>query len=1164
MRSRVVQVDTDQVTAARLGQETLRLNLFDDAAVAVQIDRVRPTRSGYFITGRPEGFEWGEVRLVVNGSVMVGTVVTPQGKYTIRFGGAGRHVIRQVDPSAQSLERDVAEIPPPSSPPQGLAPDDPLGAVVLPSTTAAGNQPTEDGSEVRVLVAYTPALQREQGGAAGIQALIDLMIQSANQAFEDSGIDPRLVLARAVLVDYVEEDRNADLDRLRSPDDGYMDEVHMLRNEHAADLVHLLTGGLSFSSAGIAYRPPYADLRFADQLAFAVTKGTSEEVFTHEIGHNFGLNHDRYLDHANRSIHPYAFGYINDRAFESGAPEITRWRTVMAYNDRCSAAGFNCPALLRFSNPEQNHEGDPLGVPADDPRSGVDGPADARLTINNAARWIGSYRSESCTQFAVTPQLAVVPVGGSEAAFQVETGSGCIWEASSESAFLTVETEVRHAGPGFVTIQVQPNETGEERNGTVSVAGMNVEFRQLAIDAGVCSRTFHVARAIAGDATCDEVDEQRLSEITSLHLDGQDLTALEAGDFEGLENLVSLRLGDNRLGEVPEGLFAGLSNLEFVSLNRNQLTELPADLFDGLSKLRSLELALNDLEALPDGLFDGLSGLRTLNLAQNELSELPDGVFVEISGLFTLLLEHNQFSEFPAETFAGLSSLGTLSIGNNSYDSLPAGLFSGLDNLQGVSIGSSRLSSLPENIFSGLPRLKGISLQGSPLTELPQGIFSGLSSLESVIILHTVMPSLPEGVFSGLTSLESLRLRWNQFESLPPGVFAELGALRYLDLEENQLSDLPDGIFSGLTSLETLLLAGNPVDPFQFELTLEKVGEHEVKAVAPLGAPLTFELPLTVSDGGEVAGGANAITIPAGAVESVLLGLTRVAEDIDTATVDIASLPNVPSNHSGYVFAKDPTLPLEFELPEDVSPPVQVSGLEVARGAKSLRLSWAEVSGADGYKVQWKSGEEEYDEESRQAVVAGGDTRTYTITGLTDGTEYTVRVLATRSGADDGPFSSEVVGTTRSGDPDVNGDGVLDGDDAQIMYYAYRFANLVGDGETGGTEASRQSFLAGYSGLTDPSDEQLRAMVARANAWRTEGLNEGGDINADGMIDGSDARAMYNAYAYTSLLGDGDEGGTARFRLQLLGPLAGTENPTDEDLKAILRRANELREAYSQ
>lgn len=353
--------------------------------------------------------------------------------------------------------------------------------------------------------------------------------------------------------------------------------------------------------------------------------------------------------------------------------------------------------------------------------------------------------------------------------------------------------------------------------------------------------------------------------------------------------------------------------------------------------------------------------------------------------------------------------------------------------------------------------------------------------------------------------------------------------------------------------------------PISVSLRSEAAGR--VKAVVPTGAPFALELPLTIAGRGQIEGDADTVTVPTGAVESAPLSVTRIDEDADTATVDIASLPALPSEvgtHEGYVLTKDPALPVEIALPEELPPPAQVTEVEIARGAGSLQVSWMAVARADGYKVQWKSGEEDYDDETRQAVVAGGDSLSYTITGLTAGTEYAVRVLATRDSADDGPFSAEVSATTRSGDPDVNGNGTLDDDDAQIMYYAYRFASLVGDGETGGTEASRQRFLGGYSGLDDPSDEDLRAMVAKANTWRTEGLNEGGDINADGVIDDSDARAMYHAYRSASLLGDGEEGGAERFRLQLLGPLAGKADPTDEELKAMLRRANELREAYGQ
>ena len=210
MRSRVVNVDTQRITAARLGRESLTLNLFDDTAVAVQIDRVRPTRSGYFITGRPEGFEWGEVRLVVNGPVMVGTVVTPDGKYTIRFAGAGRHIIRQVDPSQEALADDVVATPLPPGPPQIVSPGSTVSSLPGPENVAIEelpDRPTEDGSEIRILFAYTPALLAQEGGVAGVQALIDLMIHTANHAFEISGIqDLQLVLVHSVLLDYVETD----------------------------------------------------------------------------------------------------------------------------------------------------------------------------------------------------------------------------------------------------------------------------------------------------------------------------------------------------------------------------------------------------------------------------------------------------------------------------------------------------------------------------------------------------------------------------------------------------------------------------------------------------------------------------------------------------------------------------------------------------------------------------------------------------------------------------------------------------------------------------------------------------------------------------------------------------------------------------------------------
>ena len=89
----------------------------------------------------------------------------------------------------------------------------------------------------------------------------------------------------------------------------------------------------------------------------------------------------------------------------------------------------------------------------------------------------------------------------------------------------------------------------------------------------------------------------------------------------------------------------------------------------------------------------------------------------------------------------------------------------------------------------------------------------------------------------------------------------------------------------------------------------------------------------------------------------------------------------------------------------------QVMGVMVAPGNSRLAVNWTAVDNATGYKVQWKSGVEDYNTGDRQASVNSGSTMTYTIPNLINDTEYTVKVIATRTGANDGPPSEEVTGT---------------------------------------------------------------------------------------------------------------------------------------------------------
>ena len=87
--------------------------------------------------------------------------------------------------------------------------------------------------------------------------------------------------------------------------------------------------------------------------------------------------------------------------------------------------------------------------------------------------------------------------------------------------------------------------------------------------------------------------------------------------------------------------------------------------------------------------------------------------------------------------------------------------------------------------------------------------------------------------------------------------------------------------------------------------------------------------------------------------------------------------------------------------------PEAPANLGLTPGGMALLANWDPVTGANGYKVQWKSGAEQYDPATRQATVTGGGTTSHIIRNLIVGTEYTVRVIATQTGGDDSAPSAE-------------------------------------------------------------------------------------------------------------------------------------------------------------
>ena len=101
-------------------------------------------------------------------------------------------------------------------------------------------------------------------------------------------------------------------------------------------------------------------------------------------------------------------------------------------------------------------------------------------------------------------------------------------------------------------------------------------------------------------------------------------------------------------------------------------------------------------------------------------------------------------------------------------------------------------------------------------------------------------------------------------------------------------------------------------------------------------------------------------------------------------------------------FSDGPIARVTFTLRE----PPKVKGVRGNPGDGWIDVSWNEIDVATGYKVQWKSGNQGFGNaasDGREALVEDGKTVRHAILELTNGTEYTVRVVATNPMGDGRP-----------------------------------------------------------------------------------------------------------------------------------------------------------------
>jgi len=87
------------------------------------------------------------------------------------------------------------------------------------------------------------------------------------------------------------------------------------------------------------------------------------QVFSavHEIGHNIGMNHDRFVERSGKpGPTEFNFGFVS---VERGI------RSLMSYNNQCAEQKKSCLRLLQLSSPNVRVAGVAYGFPIEHPEA---------------------------------------------------------------------------------------------------------------------------------------------------------------------------------------------------------------------------------------------------------------------------------------------------------------------------------------------------------------------------------------------------------------------------------------------------------------------------------------------------------------------------------------------------------------------------------------------------------------------------------------------------------------------------------------------------------------------------------------------------------------------------------------------------------------------------
>ena len=549
-------------------------------------------------------------------------------------------------------------------------------------------------------------------------------------------------------------------------------------------------------------------------------------------------------------------------------------------------------------------------------------------------------------------------------------------------------------------------------------------------------------------------DLSPLTSLLELDIYNNQLTGTIPATLGNLTNLDRLFFQFNRLTGTIPAILGSITSLEFLRFHDNQLTgTIPATL-GNLTNLRQVRFYNNQLSGTIPSELGELTGVSDLSLYNNQLTGSIPPELAELTDQIRLNFQDNQLSGTIPPELGELTKLTQFYLYNNQLTgSIPSQLGE-LTKLTRMNISQNQLSGAIPPELGKLTLLEWLYLQDNRLSGDVPSSLGGLTRLQKLwlddndlVMVPTELEALGERLaFVELSLWGNERLVWEMPMSNELGRRADRAAL--LELYENTggrnreawknqngwRNGLPSSSWYGVKTssngrVSELDLSDNNLvrgltNAFESldNISLIDLSSNQLSGAIPseIGTLKNLvqlklndnRLSCDIPDLSSI----NGIRVElqnnrhlGGTLSANLVGKWDIRDLLDISCTGIET-PDTTAFEawlSGFTSFLNDQSDCELEVMPSCSP--GVTGVALVERVEELSVSWEEFPGASGYKVQWKSGAQDFDSTRQYTVTSGSTTTTYTIPNLTAGRLYTIIVIAIVSNAES-PQSEEVTG----------------------------------------------------------------------------------------------------------------------------------------------------------